>query len=52
MDIQLEIIHGTLVLLLVCQVIQVIGQWFTHSALLEMHKELSRIASILERMEK
>jgi hypothetical protein len=49
---QLETMICILLAIMVCQGIQVIGQFFTYLAQLELHNELNRIANCLERMEK
>ena len=38
--------------IMVCQGIRVIGQWFIHSELMELNRELRRIATLLERVGK
>jgi hypothetical protein len=52
MNDQLETMICILLSMIVCQGIQILCQWFIHSELIELNRELSRIANILERMEK
>lgn len=52
MNDQLVTINGILLAIMVCQLIQVIRQWFIHLELMQLSYELRRIANILERMEK